>query len=401
MGKAAILLMISALIAGAFILYNAEQTNFATLSDQADRQEQIVAREIARTGFNTIVARAQEVERELHEFNPNTPLTEIIRTVNGGDDSQYVEETEGGHFSAFLERSGVETYRVHSTGYYGSADHSISGDYLMGSIVNIPTDQDDTFYAGIVSEPSGTCTAVFLQRFLPMNDAGHGTQDDGINPLNPSIDCDLDEDDCTYEPKKYMRVAPELVFPSADLYNREGSRANVHTVLPPMSRLGIILAVDEPTGGECPDITHPSQSEQSFYSLVGQNHNNAGRASTDQGAVDGVMEGKNALLQQWPEDSNVWRAAFEWGNWTNEQLVDIKLNGYPTSGSTWSIDGATYGGTGWETDDYGYAKLEAREGHPDFYDFVMEMWLKVDGGSPSPGNHALGQQEPLEVELAE
>jgi len=113
------------------------------------------------------------------------------------------------------------------------------------------------------------------------------------------------------------------------------------------------------------------------------------------------MEGKNALLQQWPEDSNVWRAAFEWGNWTNEQLVDIKLNGYPTSGSTWSIDGATYGGTGWETDDYGYAKLEAREGHPDFYDFVMEMWLKVDGGSPSPGNHALGQQEPLEVELAE
>ena len=420
MGKAAILLMISALISGSMILYNSEQLNFATMEDQAERQEQIVAREIARTGFNTMVTRAQETEASLKSFNPNTPLTEIIREVNGGENSTFVQETEGGHFSAHLERTGLEAYRINATGFFGDASHQVSGTYLMGSIMEVPEEEtDDTFYAGIVNEPADKCTAVFVQRFLPINDRGHGTQDDGVNPLNPSVDCELGEEGCTYEPKKYMRLPPEQLFEAADRYSRSSSRANIYTTLPPMTRLGVVIGVDEiGSDGTCPVINDPSEAAQQFHSLVavrpgkggngggstGRGNKGGGQASNQQGAVDDVLESRHALLQQWPEgDGNVWRIAFEMGNWTDEQLEDVKVNGYPDClGSTCTFGNGTYGGTGWATDSFSYAQLEARDGHPSFNDFVLEFWLRAtDGEMPRPGDHAPGQQEPLEVVLAE
>lgn len=419
MGKAAILLMISDLIAGSMILYNSEQLNFATMGDQAERQEQIIAREIARSGFNTMVARAQQTEGELKAFNANTPLTEIIREVNGGANSTFVQEIEGGHFSGYLQRTGLEAYRVNATGFFGSASHQVSGTYLMGSTVQVPENEDDTFYAGIVEEPADKCTAVFVQRFLPINDRGHGTQDDGVNPLNPSVDCEYGEEGCTYEPKKYMRLPPEQVFDSADRFTRTSSRANIYTTLPPMTRLGVVLGVNDiGTDGTCASITDPSNADQQFYSLVavrpgkggsgggspGPGNSGQGQASNQQGAVDDVLESRHALLQQWPEgDGNVWRIAFEMGDWTDAQLEDVKANGYPSClGSTCTFENGTYGGTGWNTDSFSYAQLESRDGHPSFNDFVMEFWLRAtDGEKPRPGDHAPGQQEPLEVVLAE
>ncbi len=413
MGKAAMLLIISALIAGSLILYQSEQTNFSTLADQAERQEQIVAREIARTGYNVIVTRAQEVQKDLLDFNANTPLPEIIRTVNGGDDTGYSEDVEGGHFTAHLVRTGLETYRVESTGFFNDANHTVTGDFLLSNILNVPEGEDDTFYSGIVEEPEGTCTSVFVQRFLPINDAGHGTQEDGLNPLNPTVDCEIGTEGCTYEPKKYMRLPPEKLFDSADRYTREGTRANIYTELPPMSRLGVVIGVDEMnTDGTCPQIDDPGQSAQRFYSLTAKrpgNSGNAGRgaggggqASSQQGAVDDVLESKHALLQSWPDgDGNVWRIAFETGEWTDEQLQDIKLNGYPSCvGSTCNFEDGTYGGSGWTEDSYGYAQLEDRDGHPSFNDFVLEFWLRESDGEMRPGQHAHGQQEPLEVVLA-
>ena len=418
MGKAAILLMISALIAGSMVLYNSEQLNFATMSDQAERQEQIVAREIARTGFNTMVARAQQTEFDLKSFNPNTPLTEIIREVNGGENSTFDQEVEGGHFSGYLERTGLESYRVNARGFFGGASHHVSGSYLMKSILEVPETEDDTFYAGIVDEPADKCTAVFVQRFLPINNAGHGTQDDGINPLNPSVDCELGEEGCTYEPKKYMRLAPEKIFDSADKFSRTSTRANIHTELPPLSRLGVVLGVNEiGTDGTCASINDPSDADQRFYSLVAVRPgkggsqgggsgegNQGGQASNQQGAVDDVLESRHALLEQWPEgDGNVWRMAFEMGDWTDEQLEDVKTNGYPScTGTTCTFENGTYGGDGWGTDSFSYAQLEQRDGHPSFSDFVMEFGLRAaEGEKPRPGDHASGQQEPLEVELAE
>ena len=402
MGKAAILLMISALIAGAFILFNAEQTNFATLGDQAERQEQIVAREIARSGYNSLKSRAREVERNLVALNPNTTLAQVINEVNG-EDGVVVGPYEGGEYHAWMEPTSLQSYRIHSEGYYGSASHTLDGSYVPTNMLAVPDDgitADSTSFlnAEFISSMAGWCSAIYLERHIPKYNYGHGTQVDGCNPNNPgNKNCPEDSEDQIDRTRgsynaHYHIQEPELIFASGR--NRDGTRSHLETELIPGTRLNFILAVDKGCNLQGDDTVAYDDPgfDHRHYALVNEG-SNAG--------LDDMREGMYAMLEAHSTESGVWRIAFEdQQRWGEAEFQDIKDNAYPdplcasggACGKSFSFTNGTYGGEGWGSigiDAMGYTRLLDYGNIPDFSDQVFQIWLTEDlDHEHTPGQHA-------------
>ncbi len=402
MGKAAILLMISALIAGAFILYNAEKTNFETMGDQAERQEQIVAREIARSGYNSIKSRAREVEKELVGLNPNTTLQDVIDEVNGSE-GRVTGDYEGGQYVAWLEPTSLESYRVIAEGHYGSAMHDINGSYVPTNMLAVPDDGitvDSTshLHAEFISSMAGWCSAVYLERHIPKYNFGHGTQEDGFNPNNPGNKSGPEDSEDQIDRTRgsynahYHIAEPELLFPSGR--DRDGSVSSVETELMPGTRLNFILAVDKNCSLQGQDDVHYRDDgfDHRHYALVNEG-SNAG--------LDDMKEGKYAMLERHPSEPGVWRIAFEdQQRWGEAEFQDIKDNAYPdpqcasggACGKSFPFTDGTYGGEGWDvigTDAMGYTRLLDYANIPDFSDQVFQIWLSEDlDHENTPGQHA-------------
>lgn len=332
MGKLAILLATASILGGSTLLFQYKQSSVQTDWRQAERQGQMVAREIARSGHNAVLSRTRQLQREY----PDDTLEETIARVNGTQ-GYITGSYQGGSYEARVYLTSASTFAVESIGYYAINEHEIRSEsdeagFLDDGILEVT--EPSTLRVSFLESMAGYCSAIYLQRILP----------------------DVAPED---------QPEPELIFTPG--HNRDGATTEPQDiVLDPGTTMNFIMAVDadfscEEEGNVIP-ITHGT-FEYTRDALV-----------SNVGTLDEMTEGKYAMIQENPNRPGVWRIAFEDLFFSDEKLSDTKQNGYGST--TWDAANQTYGGNGWtETDSNGYWLLEDYGGKPDFSDQVIEVEL--------------------------
>ncbi len=334
MGKAAILLTIAAVITGTTLLFQANQTGVRTDYRQSERQAQIIAREIARTGQNLLLTKARQLQRA----NPDSSLAGIVNLTNGPNG--FVQGTyKGGAYTAELKLTSSSTFSATAVGSYDLKDHKVESERLETSPILeegiLEVLQPSNLSVTFLQSMAGYCSAIYLQRIPAGYQAG--------DPL----------------------PTPETIFTPG--HNRDGSSVQPSSIiLDPGTRMNFIMAVDsdfscEKEGQDIP-ISDP-MFDYSRNALV-----------SDVVDLNTMTEGPYAMIQENPNRAGVWRIAFEDLFFSDAKLLDTKANGY---GSTkWNKKKKTYGGSGWsQTDGLGYWMLNDYGGKPDFSDQVIEIEL--------------------------
>lgn len=337
MGKATLLLAFLALFAGGSILYQSQRSSVEADNRQSDRDEEVLAREIARSGHNLIMSRA----RELHVQDPTRSVYEIVSSVNGANGA-VEQDYQGGSYKAWLVSTSPSTVSAISVGTFGNAQHRMQTASADGSVggptmpdvleVEVPSELKVTFLQSV----AGYCSAVYLERILP----------------------DV--------PKK-DQPEPELIFAPGN--NRDGAAAHYTATLEPGTRMNFILAVDADFNCEKRNVAVPITHWTFDYTRPA--------LITDVEELVDLQEGKYALIQkkpnQLPGDDPKWRIAFEDLIFSDAKLSDVKANGY---GKENGWNGRTFGGKGWsEVDANGYYRLRDYGNMPDFDDQVIEIQL--------------------------
>lgn len=390
MGKY-ILLVVAAVMAGSsMLMYQSQMTSLDTNQRQAERQEKVIARQIARTGYNAVLAEARAEESLGKKVNQ---IVQSVGTISGS--------YEGGTYEAWLKKISPTSYLAVSVGELesevkrlgGGTDSTISHKIEESHRKNImppastPTVETDSSQLQIefIESMAGYCSAIFLQRLVPKNNNGHGNNCDGVDSSNPGNTqwddpSDGEDDECTgggAKPSKskgkFQALTPELVYTPGN--NRDGAEAQFDKIIAPGTRLNFILAVDADNScearGETVTIDDPSfdYTRNSF--------------SEDVSEFGKIHEAPYSLMQEHPSQPGVWRIAFEDLIFKDKQLWDIKKNGYPNwdNSNTWSKKDKTYGGNGWGADADGYAELKDYGNVPDFSDQVVEVTIVPVGSN--------------------
>lgn len=355
MGKY-ILLVVAAVMAGSStLMFQSQTTSLDTDQRQAQRQEKVIARQIARTGYNAVLAEARTLEAQGKDAGE---IVSDVGTISG--------DYQGGTYTARLEQISPTAFRAISVGELRTAAFSIgeSGDSLISHKIEdsherntMPSGSTPTspVAAPAVEEPSnlkvtfiesmaGYCSAVYLKRILP-----------GVSSEN--------------------QPEPELIFAPGN--DRDGESAEYERAIVPGTKLNFLLAVDADYSCEAEGDTTVRPSDDTFDYV---------RESFTQNIseVDKVHEAPYALIEAGSTSEN-WRVAFEDLIFDKEKLWDIKENGYPGSDSEseWDPESETYGGDGWNTESSGFYDLEDYGNVPDFSDQVIAVEILPDnsGGS--------------------
>ncbi|ACY47462.1 hypothetical protein [Rhodothermus marinus] len=370
MGKA-ILLAVTAVVVGASVMLLESSTNrLQADTRQAARQEEALAREIARSAYNLIVSRARQLEVE----QPDLGLADLVALVNGNE-GKLTGQLNGGSYEAWIYPIGASSYGAVAIGRYGDASHQVGNHRVLRSVLEV--DQPSQVKVTFLESMAGYCSAIYIQRFVPKNNNGMGNNPDQCDPSNPAhgSSCETQEDIELHGNGngKYIALEPELVFAPGN--NRDGGEALYSTVLNPGERANFILAVDadfncERRGDTSIDIDDP------FYEYTRP----ALLESVDD--FNQMQEGDYAMIQPHPTRPNVWRIAFEDLIFSKAKLEDVKRWGYgdrewkKRRGSQWGErrNKYSYGGWGWtEVDGRGYYRLEDFGHMPDFSDQVIEI----------------------------
>lgn len=412
MGKY-ILLVVAAVMAGSsMLMYQSQKTSLDTDQRQAQRQEKLIARQIARTGYNAVLAEAR-----IHEDLDKK--AEAIVTDVGTMTGDY----QGGTYEAWLEKISPTSYRAVSVGRLessvstigtgGSAmiSHRIEEQHRKNTIPEasqpqVPTEgsleevaDSSRLEIEFIDSMAGYCSAIFLQRMQPKakNNNGHGNNCDGVDSSNPgkgnnhwedpSVDSDptdevVDDDECKgggRKPDKFREMETELVFAPGN--NRNGAMSSYDRIIAPGTRLNFILAVD--ADNSCEDRGEAVTINDDSFDYVRSSF------AEDVTQFGKINEAPYALMQEKPSQPGTWRIAFEDLIFDDERLWDIKQNGYPNhdSNNAWSNRDKTYGGNGWGTDSEGYARLKDYGNVPDFSDQVIEVKIipiSAESGDDQP-----------------
>lgn len=384
MGKY-LMLIVTAVMAGTgLLMYQAKQTSMDTDRRQTQRQEKVIARQIARTGYNTILAEARALERNGKKVN------EIVSTV-GTLEGEY----QGGTYTARLEKISPTAYRAISEGRFvstvseiGALDssdpdtitHKIEESHRNNSMppANTPAVPEiaDSSQLDITFTESnaGYCSAIYLQRFIKNNN-GHGNNCDGVDSSNPGSSMEGADSDSTYDDEcgQFSETVPELVFAPGN--DRTGTNKTYSKVIPPGTRLNFIIAVDADYSCELEGDTTLAYDDP-FYDYTRKSF------SEDIVKFGKLHEAPYTLMQEKPGEPGTWRIAFEDLIFKERKLWDIKKRGYPDGSTTsWDKKKKTYHGAGWKTDTDGYYQLQDFGSIPDFSDQVIEVKVVPATGS--------------------
>ncbi len=366
MGKGIFFFIAAAVVGGSMMMLQSQQTAVKTDARQSEQQEKVLAREIARSAYNTASTLAREMET-------NGEKLEEIGEALGTEDNPVTGEYQGGTYESWATLIRGATYRVGARGFFGGSVYTINGSRLIGGTLKAdgsicPT--DCVLKARFLESQAGYCSAVYLERTLP----------------------DTDEED---------QPEPEMLFPPGKSSGAgERDTSTVYTTrIAPGTQMNFLLAVDQNCSHH--GDTNVKHDDPTF------NHVRPALVE-DTKDLDKLNEGLWAMTELKPnvdneEDwkQNIWRVAFEDRpgeydgstgkvRFTREKLLDIKTNGYPVysdgtinlsaNDNTWN--GETYGGTGvddWPRWTYGpqkgYLDMEDYGDIPDFSDQVFEVEL--------------------------
>ncbi|WP_263786609.1 hypothetical protein [Salinibacter grassmerensis] len=307
------------------LAFQGNQTSADTRERQSFRQGKVIARQIARSGYNSVLSEAHKVDDEDKEVGQ---VVSEVDTIQG--------EYEGGTYKAWLKQISSSAYTAVSVSHFSVADSSV--DYRLGGYAN------NTMKAPTVETPSqlnvtfeqsmaGYCSAVYLKRVKP-----------GTKPKN--------------------QPDPEMVFPPGN--NRNDASSSYEKTIESGTRLNFILAVDK-------NCSHEGDESVDFpgdYDHVQRSFKqDVDKLNTMREAPYGMVEETTI------GSSDGWRVSFEDQRVFSEaQLWDIKENGYPDN-SYWSRRRKTYGGNGWRMTPDGLRDLEDYGDVPDFSDQVFEVAL--------------------------
>ena len=325
MGKFSLLLSLSVVGAVTILAFQGNQTSVDTRERQSLRQGKVIARQIARSGYNSVLSEAHEADGPDKEVGQ---VVSAVDTVQG--------EYEGGTYKAWLKKISSSAYTAVSVSRFSVADSLV--EYRMGGYAN------NTMKAPTVETPSqlnvsfeqsmaGYCSAVYLKRVKP-----------GTKPKN--------------------QPDPEMVFPPGNNWNDASS--SYEKTIESGTRLNFILAVDK-------NCSHEGDESADFpgdYDHIQRSFKqDVDKLNTMREAPYGMVEETTI------GSSDGWRVSFEDQRVFSEaQLWDIKENGYPDN-SYWSRSRKTYGGNGWRTTPDGLRDLDDYGDIPDFSDQVFKVAL--------------------------
>lgn len=341
MGKYSLLVTLGVAAAVSILTLQGEKTSQDTSAQQARRSAQVLARQVARTGYNAVLEKARRQQA------PDASIDEIVSAV-GTIQGEY----DGGMYEAWLEKISPTAYKAVSIGRFPIMDRVVKYRIGDGYAENVPADAPE------ITKPSrlrldflrtgrtGYCSAVYLQRTMP-------------------------------ETPPEEQPDPELLYPPSD---EPRSATTYNKTIQPGTKLNFILAVYEKGYSDY----NCGGREGENVPLDGNYYDQTYRSfeKSTKAELGSLRETPRSIIEEKKnEEGKTWRVAFEgYEAFSNEQLWDIKQNGYPTDVPVQQLPDVwrqedTYGGNGWEKGPNGLLDLDA-EGYqyrPDFNDEVFQV----------------------------
>jgi hypothetical protein len=389
MGKAILIIVLGAGLFTARGLLSAQQTEHETRKQQGSYEENVLAREIARSGFNVAMGKLRQYGDSLH-FG--------INDING--EQGYMEgEYQGGIYRVRVEPVTGHSVEIVSKGYYGGAfnehgeyrksdgrkgaTHEMDDTYGKGDEYHLPTPPLQAKTCGdlqveFLQSEAGYCSAVFLQRkLLGVSDAD--------------------------------QPAPEMIFAAG--HNRTGGNLTVEKKIQSGTQMNFFIGVDKNCSTE-PYDWRTYDYEGHTYRESDYDHVHYGLSGEvdDLGRMEESVWG---LIEQHPNNNQRWRIAWEDQHITNWD----RPNSDDPSESLQATKRYGYDGDGWPDEDgWGYRELRDYGSRPDFSDQVIDVRLTPTTGcdplalaeteepapeEPAPEEPAPEEPEPEEEEEAE
>ncbi len=231
MGKAALLFVLASSLAGATLMLSSQETDVHAAAEQGKYQADVIAREIARTAFNTASADVHrygtDIDRAIDQFG--APATNC---ANGkASCSRRTGEMLGGTYVAEASADGGNGVDIYAIGVFSydqggktvTKDHEINESQTV-SVLRVS--KGGFLRIQFVDSQAGYCSAIFLQRTLP-------GVDPGAQPL------------------------PEMVY--APGKGRNGERnVGAEVYLAPGTQMNFAIGVDNKCGGSKGPGTRPT-----------------------------------------------------------------------------------------------------------------------------------------------
>lgn len=361
MGKAAILLVLAAGITVSYGMLSSQETGLHTAKNQAEYEERVIAREIARTGFNVAMGTLRQHGDDLQAG---------VAAINGT--LGYMEaENQGGFYRAHARFRSGHSVEVISTGYFGGA--FVEQDYMGGATYKI----EDNYQYEVSRAPlhvaecsrlnmvflqsmAGYCSAVYMQRILP-----------GLDELEE----------------------PEMIY--APGRNRNDESNIVERILDAGTQMNFFLAVSQNcnasygTGQWGTNQWQTYDTENHQFNASHYNHIHYA-LDLEAGKLSEMQESPWAMVEQHPLNNQRWRIAWEDQNNQNWNLAPTHRHFHDWTRSLGGLKMHGYSGNGWPSvDAWGYRTLEDHGSRPDFSDQVVELWMEpasCDGGEAAGGS---------------
>ena len=311
MGKALIIIVLGAGFLLARQGFGNQLTEQESRKDQVEYENEVLAREIARSGFNVAMGIARE--------HPNALDTAVLSVdaADGKADGRFSGLARGGQYAVLAETTTGHGIRVTSTGYYGGK--WVDGKYVGGAkytmtdsyrIRVLEVREDGMLDVEFLASVAGYCSAVFMEEW----------HDGEV-------------------------TATRMIFPAG--HNRNGEQPASAFYVKAGTQLNFFIGVDQNCSSELKPAnectvrrymrSYPLANLSSEWNYI---HN---ALDIPVGSMEQAQESLWGLVEQKPSDRQSWRIA--WEDIHNTSWDNPTGTNPSTSIQAFKIQG--YNGTGW------------------------------------------------------
>lgn len=324
MGKALLIMVMGVGLYIAIGQVGTQESLIETAADQAGYEEEVLAREISRSGFNIAMAIARK-----HESN----LQAAIEEIHGGEEAM-IGDHQGGRYDVRAWLGDGFSITIESTGEYEDAEYVMKDSYRIPVLM---AERCSALDVSFIESAAGYCSAVYLQRHLPGADAGE-------------------------------LPAPEMIFSSGHYGDNVG--VDVDKIIAQGTQMNFFIGVDQNCSTR-PAIPRNYDVDSHVYNASDYDHEHHA-LEIPTGAPEHMTESIWGFVEQHPENSQKWRIG-----WEDQHNVD--WDDYSSTNPRSSLQALKhfgYDGDGWPTRDaLGYRALRNYGSRPDFSDQVVEVRL--------------------------
>ncbi|MEM9997848.1 MAG: hypothetical protein AAF809_09115 [Bacteroidota bacterium] len=338
MGKALLLVVAAVTLFGGASLYQTQESATETRRTQASYQEEVLAREIARSAHNVALSLVRDggadLDAALANLNGRTP---------SGEPDRFGKRTgthQGGTYEAYATLKDGHALDIHVTGFYGAAQHDINDEHRIQVLT---VKQPSLLTVEFIESMAGYCSAVWLERVVPEEHRQAGDP--------PDVDGD-----------GYFALPPVMLFAPGN--RRDGASETYSETLLTGTRLNLFISVDQNCSEEGTFMAtyDPDLFDHAHYAM-----------ERYEPYVTLTEESIWAMVEQHPTDDQRWRIGWEDQHrleWDDPDLTKDRASSLQKT----KVEG--YDGNGWpDDDDLGYRTLRDYGSRPDFSDQVVEVSL--------------------------